>query len=465
MNIKSKMLCYFERYTRWTEYLLLVLTIFTCTFFVYRDFGFRMIFGYAMLCVILGLHLLRRMLFKKPPTRSSFKEAYFLIAALILITFVLPGARWDEDTVAYMISMVVCGGYLLFASPSEKEIVLSKKVVVIAATVFGLLIVFFRLFPALYWETIYKIISEPSRELAAYYIPKGYGIPIGGSYTFADYVMTLAALLMCGHAFSSTETKKKRVCALLMIAFFMLCILLVGRRGEFLAAAAMVLIVSLVYCRIKFQKRHWFILLGALAVLAVLLACLWPLFEKIPFLYRYIRTFEKLFSGADITSGRLELWNMAWLLFLKNPVFGIGWGGFANHVSEDFRALHGQDVMDVHNTYLQLLCETGIVGTVLILAPIIFCLVQTVRQAYRLKKAQRDHTLLMVMNMASLGLQVYFLLLGMLDPCFYKLIYWSFYAIALILLMTALKWEGRKVSEPIAALIRRYLPQGKKKDQ
>ncbi len=455
----------FERYTGWTDHLLLVLTIFTCTFFVYRDFGFRMIFGYAILCVILGIHLLRRILLKIPPTFSSFKASYFLIAALILIAFVLPGSRQDEDTIAYMISMVVCGGYLLCASPSEKEIMLSKKVVVIAAAVFGLLIVFFRLFPNLYWDTVYKIISEPSRELAAYYIPKGYGIPIGGSYTFADYVMTLAALLMCGHAFSRTETKKGRICSLLMVAFFMLCILLVGRRGEFIAAVAMIMIVSLIYCRIKFQKRHLFILLGAIAALVMLIICCWPLFEKIPFLHRYIRTFEKLLSGADITSGRLELWNMAWLLFLKNPVFGIGWGGFADHVSEGFRALHGQDVMDVHNTYLQLLCETGIVGTVLILTPIIFCLVQTVRQAYRLKKTQTDHTLLFVMNMTSLGLQVYFLLLGMLDPCFYKLIYWAFYAIALLLLISAKKGEGLNMEDPIDALIRRYLLKGKKKDQ
>ena len=37
-------------------------------------------------------------------------------------------------------------------------------------------------------------------------------------------------------------------------------------------------------------------------------------------------------------------------------------GGFAYHISGTFRSIHGQDVMDVHNCTLQLLCENGILG-------------------------------------------------------------------------------------------------------
>ena len=52
---------------RFTQYLLLIQTLFTGTFFIYRDFGIRMIFGFGALCLILLLHFLGRMAQNRPP--------------------------------------------------------------------------------------------------------------------------------------------------------------------------------------------------------------------------------------------------------------------------------------------------------------------------------------------------------------------------------------------------------------
>ena len=61
---------------------------------------------------------------------------------------------------------------------------------------------------------------------------------------------------------------------------------------------------------------------------------------------------------------RLVLWGIAWDLFSGSPLFGVGWG--------NFNALYGPYVaniswiragqFEVHNIYLQLLSETGIIG-------------------------------------------------------------------------------------------------------
>ena len=44
-----------------THQLTPILAVFTCTFFFYRDFGSRMIYGYAVLGALLALHMFFRL--------------------------------------------------------------------------------------------------------------------------------------------------------------------------------------------------------------------------------------------------------------------------------------------------------------------------------------------------------------------------------------------------------------------
>lgn len=69
---------------------------------------------------------------------------------------------------------------------------------------------------------------------------------------------------------------------------------------------------------------------------------------------------DSRFVNLSHGSGRLELWKNAWLLFLERPIFG--WGIFT------FRKLNADLFMTSHfshNTYLDVLVETGVVGAVI----------------------------------------------------------------------------------------------------
>jgi O-antigen ligase len=78
---------------------------------------------------------------------------------------------------------------------------------------------------------------------------------------------------------------------------------------------------------------------------------------------------------------RLVLWGIAWNFFTGSPLLGVGWGNFA--------ALYGSYVTDisfipagqfqVHNIYLQLLAETGLVG----FGAFFLLVFRTVQQAFR----------------------------------------------------------------------------------
>jgi O-antigen ligase len=61
-------------------------------------------------------------------------------------------------------------------------------------------------------------------------------------------------------------------------------------------------------------------------------------------------------SLSEYSSGRLEIWAAGLLLFIRNPLFGSGWGTFAEKVG-----------VSSHNDFLNCLTTLGIIGFVLFL--------------------------------------------------------------------------------------------------
>lgn len=89
-------------------------------------------------------------------------------------------------------------------------------------------------------------------------------------------------------------------------------------------------------------------------------------------------------EGGDFAydqSIRLVLWGVAWDFFVHSPIFGVGWGNFVAiygaYVSEISWIPQGQ--FEVHNIYLQLLAETGVVG----FGAFFLIVFRSVRQALR----------------------------------------------------------------------------------
>lgn len=110
---------------------------------------------------------------------------------------------------------------------------------------------------------------------------------------------------------------------------------------------------------------------GARAVFVIAVACLslefvLPLLTEnsdIFVLRRLGRTMSNVQGGQDIIGVRRELWDLAIDSYRKHPILGIGIGNFAKYTGAQ---------TDTHNTYLQVLCEQGIIGFVLYVGAIVF---------------------------------------------------------------------------------------------
>ena len=75
----------------------------------------------------------------------------------------------------------------------------------------------------------------------------------------------------------------------------------------------------------------------------------------------------------DGGSGRLDLWGRAWNYFTEHPFFGIGAFNFSDYNWHEY-----QDTLTVHNTYLDILSESGLLGIFCYLLFILLVLYQLI---------------------------------------------------------------------------------------
>src|SRR5205085_969898 len=94
-------------------------------------------------------------------------------------------------------------------------------------------------------------------------------------------------------------------------------------------------------------------------------------------------------------TGRADVWTVAWRLTEDHPFAGIGLGNFRDHSAQYVRRpgqLHRVDIIVgrqpiVHNTYLQVLSETGVVGLLGFVSIAGVCLAALLRAAYAFGRA------------------------------------------------------------------------------
>lgn len=436
--------------------LLLILTLFTCTFFIYKDFAIPMSLGFGLLGLFPLVRLAGLLKERRLPALSLFDRCVLWALLAVLLSVFRWDALFNRDHLLYAISLSICACcyFLTHASARGMEAVL--RVFRVAALAFACFVVFFALFKPLYAEHILPRLSEASRQYYERFIPRGFSYALGASYTYTDYVLFMGAAVGVA-GLGGLATRGARVLRLAEILFLAAAMFLVGRRGEVLALACALAVACFAGQARAARRRSWLALLALLLGAAALLLLFAEPLRQSGLFARYIRSFENLLAGRDVSSGRILLYRIALDLFLAHPLLGIGWGQFARFVPADFKALHGADVSSVHNVYLQFLCELGLVGALLIMLPLAYLFWQTLRQRKRIRALApgAERALLERLNLSSLMIQTFFAVVGLLDPTFTKYVFWCFYIIALKFSAYALEVEGYAYQDRFARALNR----------
>lgn len=438
------------------DLLFVILALFTVTFFMYRDFEIRMLYGFAVLALALGLRLLGQLWQDRPPVLDPMRLSLVCLAAAVLLSFLRPDSRHNTDGILFMLCMILCGGYVIVSRPNEKTGKVVMGVLFGGALAIACFVLFFEYNPWYFWNWFLMKLSYTAGAYLCHYVPKGYGFTLGGA-TFTDYVLFVGVAVCTGFLVSGRKFDWKSVLALLFGGLFLYTILIIGRRGELLAAALILALLVLLQCS---KKQRKVLIIGGIVAMVVgfgLIVALLPWLKQFPALKRYVMTVEQLLKGQDITSGRMELYALAWSGFLKNPLIGLGWDNFHTLVDAKFQAVHGYTpVEDVHNIYLQFLTETGILGTPFLAGPLLYTWYLSGSQVARLHRQGGTESARMF-SVSAFLIQGFLLLLGMLDPTFQKNVFWCFYGLALLFLAASMELGGAALTDPVSRLLQRII--------
>lgn len=203
----------------------------------------------------------------------------------------------------------------------------------------------------------------------------GYRAGIAGHYSqnatnITIVILAVWAILLCSGYFK----KKKKRTGILLLAFMLLSLLsllLTGKRAHLLFVIAVLIITYYVANPDKIVQRS-FKLMMILAGAIILLSFTLEYIPELSFVFERLKD-----SGTDKASLlRFLMWGRALDMFSQHPIFGVGWFGFKydSGLSELTGATAG-----CHNIYLQLLCETGIVGFTICMFPIVYSLYRTIK--------------------------------------------------------------------------------------
>lgn len=343
--------------------------------------------------------------------------SWLLILIIIIISTVRTVININYFTInVYVNIFVFFAGIcmILFGSNDSKKYYLSMKIIIIAAVFYALSIWFQILLPSYYLSFLNRL-SQESRDVildgsrrSIYYT----GLTANPGFT--------AGFIICGIilVFSKIrKERKKNFKDIFLLLFLTLSMLMLGRRAH-----TMFLLMSLImiYILSNHAKNPIRRIIGVSLTLILMIVIVYVInnyFIEIPLVSRLNDTIDKLVTGKNIGSGRYKLYDYAWKLFLENLLFGIGWGNFRYVMIGNVDIQSGITGMNVHNVYLQLLCEMGIIGTIFILLPIFFMFYSTIKNVKQLKEKNRNGWFILLNY--SFAYQLFFLLYGITGNSLY----------------------------------------------
>ena len=230
---------------------------------------------------------------------------------------------------------------------------------------------------------------------------------VGLSNHYSQNGIYMAISLCASFALLFAKSRKNILWKVLLLLVVLFALILTGKRGV-LIFSVFAMLISYIICKKGAFANKLITILFILSSMSLVIYALSFYIEGIASAFARITAMFSENETLDVSNGRFKLYAIAWNFFKESPITGIGWREFSKEVVN----FYNQDsvLRDAHNVFLQLLCETGIIGFSIFISLFISAIIQTVQLAAKSTKDMlklSDKTKIVLIF--SLCYQVFFL--------------------------------------------------------
>lgn len=372
-------------------------------------FALRGKFGAA----VISLYVVILLFFLLKKAKIKFRRIEFLMGTFLLIFAVILHLCRSLSFEYYLFVGYFAAVLILTNSNLElyRKLWESLKLIAIFEA-FGIYLQ--RFIPSLYYTFISFILPENVVSSIKSRLISGYctGFSREISYTMFLIVIGLGLFIFNVGKEPEINSSIDRWRRWLIVIFLFGALFISGKRATLVFFVLSIFIVNFIVSRSKLKLLKY-IAIGFFGIALVYFT--FPLWSKIEALQRVVELL-KFISTKDligITNGRNIIYETAISLWKSNKWFGIGWGNFKYSMSDNLWF----SGYDVHNCYLQVLCETGIIGAVIYYLLTIAAIVNLVKCIHISHKQMKAHG-----NLAAFVgyIQLFFIMYCMTEPILYE---------------------------------------------
>ena len=314
-----------------------------------------LLFGnYLLLIHVLGSRY-------KVPLKGNYILPFLYFLLLSAISVLVTGTSSYEQVAFFMMAF---SAILLSATSSWKIGFLLALMLYLSLHVFATL--FFYYFPEAYPKLI------ESTPLMVYPGAWDYRSGLSGHYSFNGMYTAISSIIYAGLFLTSSSLKSRLMLGSgFLLSFYALSLTTKRAHFIFLIASIVIVLMVLNYKGPTTQSinRSRFALTSVIA-LGLVFVVFNPAASQI-----FARIFTDSFNFEQYSSGRTLLWAHARNTWEQSPILGTGWNSF-RFTWDDGGAIVTS--IGAHNVVLQLLAETGILGTLIFLLVYLYSLRKTI---------------------------------------------------------------------------------------
>ncbi len=200
---------------------------------------------------------------------------------------------------------------------------------------------------------------------------------VGLSNHYSQNGIYMAISLCASFALCFMKSRKNISWKVLLLLVVLFSLILTGKRGV-LIFSIFAILVSYIICKKGAFANKLVTVLFIISSISLVIYALSFYVEGIASAFERITAmFAAENETADVSNGRFKLYAIAWNFFKESPILGIGWREFSKEVVN----FYNQDsvLRDAHNVFLQLLCETGVIGFSIFISLFISAITQTIQ--------------------------------------------------------------------------------------